>query len=335
MSHIRFSLPGTSLSFCATLLPNDNPDVCDLVKANLPLNTFLGHVVIAGQTFWMLMQFLLLKGTNMVEHTPSSVYCYAPGGCINVCYGKVTESENINEFAHVDTTDFESLSQIGQIIYQQTFSDGTKCIVSMRLELVDAPQKEAVLFKQPAKVGPSGTEVWSKLVQDINQATTSCWGEEPDKVRSVRLGVIESGSGMGGQSFSVLVHLKAYLMAYSADMLFHILKLAEDCTITTCQIKNTTLSLMVNSFNHFHFMGDLGLSSLNDLGTHYVNTLPSVTNKEEFIELTQALVIYINLLHHWIHAIFPWHLGSSFSHHTEAKVANEPKLAFYVEPSPV
>ena len=42
---------GNSLFFYATLLLNNNLDVCNLIKVNLPLNAFLGHVVIAGETF--------------------------------------------------------------------------------------------------------------------------------------------------------------------------------------------------------------------------------------------------------------------------------------------
>ena len=158
---------------------------------------------------------------------------------------------------------------------------------------------------------------------------------EPDEVRSVCLGVVKSGVGTGDQSFAVLTHLKTYLMINGAGIFFPILKLAKDHTITTCQLETTTLALMARSFNYFNFMGDLGLHFLNDLGTRYIETLSSVKNKDEFIKLMTAVVIYINLLHHWIHTIFSWHLGNLFSHHTETEVTNEPKLAFYKKPSPL
>jgi hypothetical protein len=118
-------------------------------------------------------------------------------------------------------------------------------------------------------------------------------------------------------------------MAYGTDMLFCVLKLAEDCTIMTRQLKTTLRTLIVNSFNHFHFMGNLGLLTLSTLGACYDSALASVTNKGKFIQLTLALIIYINLLYHWIHAVFPWELGVKFLHRNEQEVANKPKIGFY------
>jgi hypothetical protein len=170
---------------------------------------------------------------------------------------------------------------------------------------------------------------WALLISDIDVAVKSAWNEEPNDIRDIRLGVIRSGTGTGKQSFSVLVHLKTYLMAYSADMLFRVLKLAADETITATQLKTISRALMFDSFKHFHFMCNLGLQTLSTLGTRYDSALASITNKSEFIQLTSALVIYINLLHRWIHAVFPWELGVDFLHRTEKEVANKPKISFY------
>jgi hypothetical protein len=49
--------------------------------------------------------FLSLEGSNMVQRKLGTVYCYAPGGCINVCYSEVTESEMVNQFAIVKSVE--------------------------------------------------------------------------------------------------------------------------------------------------------------------------------------------------------------------------------------
>ena len=45
------------------------------------------------------------------------------------------------------------------------------------------------------------------------------WLDEPDEIRKIRWGVIDSGAGTGRQSFSLLVHLEAYLMLVGADVI--------------------------------------------------------------------------------------------------------------------
>jgi len=71
---------------------------------------------------------------------------------------------------------------------------------------------------------PKAANPWrvveARIEKEIYKAV---WSEEPDKLRKLRLGAVESGAGTGGQSFSVLVHLEACLMMDGADIVYCIL----------------------------------------------------------------------------------------------------------------
>lgn len=136
------------------------------------------------------------------------------------------------------------------------------------------------------------------------------------------------GRARGGQFFSVLVHLKAYLMMDGADILYLLLR---NERMTSPQLKRITIEIMVKSFDHFQFLGDLRLHSVEAFGSRYKVALATIQNKDDFVELTGTLLCYINYLHLWLHIVFPWHLGCQFPRRTSAEIADLPKLPTYSE----
>ncbi|KAF8548865.1 hypothetical protein OG21DRAFT_1526205 [Imleria badia] len=283
-SMLLFSVPGTQLSFRASLFTAANPFVVDLVQ-QLPLKSVLAHVVISGQTFWMPTRILSLGPGNTVEREPGAVYFHAPGQTICVCYGAITETAKVNQFGRVLQDDFPKL-QAGD---------------------------------------------WRAVKALIEKEIDVVWLEEPDEIRKVRLGMIEGGAGTGNQSFSVLVHLETFLIMDGAHIIFRILQLISDATMTTSQIKNITLVFLRTTFDHFAFLADLGLPTLRRVGDEYIRTLDTIKNKDDYVELTSSLLVFITRMRHWVHLIFPWYLGKHFPHHTLNAIEGLPKLPTYSE----
>jgi hypothetical protein len=325
---LLFSVEGTRLSFRASLL-EENPDVVALILSQLPFSTFLGHVVIAGETFWMPTRILALGGSNMVERQLGSVYYYAPGATINVCYGSVTEKAKVNKFAQVYDDDLETLRSIGELVYQQTVARPTTTTVRITVSLVDA-FPVLTITKEPEVILPCDSPHWRVVRAKIEKAIDKIWLDEPDDLRKIRFGIIENGAGDGGRALAVLVHIKAYLMMDGADILYRMLKL-KDRHLTPAQLKLVTTEVLVNSFNHFDFMGDLGLHVLHNLGADYVAALDTVVTTEDYLMLTGSLLIYINRMHRWAHIIFPWHLGTALQRPNIAVDTDLPKLIAYSE----
>ena len=161
---------------------------------------------------------------------------------------------------------------------------------------------------------------WKDVVNEIESNLDRIWLEEPKELRKVFNGVIGSGAGSGKQVFSVIVHLEAYLMIVSQDILFRFMKSSTHDNLGVEQLKGITREFLFGTFHIFEFLEDLGLDGMHELGSRYDAALDSVTSKEEYRDLTAPLHAYVAKLHQWTHLMFPWKLGVAFPHRSVAEV---------------
>lgn len=161
---------------------------------------------------------------------------------------------------------------------------------------------------------------WRGVVAEIENNIDRIWLEEPPELRKVLAGVMDSGAGSGKQVFSVLVHLEAYLMIVSQDIIFRFQKSSLHENIQLEQMVTITREFLFGTFHLFEFMEDLGLTGMHELGEKYNKALDLVETKEEYRELTGSMHTYIIKLHQWIHLMFPWKLGVVFPHRSAGEV---------------
>lgn len=155
---------------------------------------------------------------------------------------------------------------------------------------------------------------WRDAKAIIEKEIDRVWFKEPVEIQKIRWGVIDSGMGIGGQSFTVLVHLEAYLMLVGADVTYRLLKISKYDDVELKTINRMTREFLVGTFNVFEFMTDLGLTNMHEIGQMYADALDTLETKDEYVELTGAMMTYVIRMHRWIHFIFPWNLGVSFPH---------------------
>ena len=161
---------------------------------------------------------------------------------------------------------------------------------------------------------------WKEVVKEIESNLDRIWLEEPKELRKVFGGVIASGAGSGKQVFSVVVHLEAYLMIVSQDILFRFMKSSTHENVGVEQLVGITREFLFGTFHIFEFLEDLGLEGMHALGSKYDAALSTVTTKEEYRDLTAPLHAYVAKLHQWTHLKFPWKLGVAFPHRSVAEV---------------
>ena len=66
---------------------------------------------------------------------------------------------------------------------------------------------------------------------------------------------------------------------------------------------------------------------MHELGQAYADSLDSVKTKEEYVEITGAMMTYVIRMHRWIHFIFPWNLGVAFPHRKPAEITSIAAIA--------
>jgi len=168
---------------------------------------------------------------------------------------------------------------------------------------------------------------WREAKAIIEKEIDRVWFDEPVEIQKIRWGVIDSGAGSAEQSFSVLVHLEAYLMLVGADVMYRFLKIAGYDDIELPALNRLTREFLTGTFNVFEFMTDLGLTNMHETGQMYADSLDTLKTKQEYIELTGAMMTYVIRMHRWIHLIFPWNLGVAFPHRKLAEVQGFAALA--------
>jgi hypothetical protein len=153
---------------------------------------------------------------------------------------------------------------------------------------------------------------WRDVKREIDLAVDRIWLEEPEEITRIRSGVFDRPVGNGDEYFSILVHLESYLMIVGEDVIFRFAQVAEWEDLDLAVLKRMTRTFLMETFNLFAFLGDLGLGQLEELGKRYDQALDSVESREEYIELTSSLLTYVNRMRRWVHLIFPWNLGAAF-----------------------
>jgi Cucumopine synthase C-terminal helical bundle domain len=161
---------------------------------------------------------------------------------------------------------------------------------------------------------------WTEAKARIEREIDRVWLKEPIEIQKVRWGVIESGAGTGQQSFTVLVHLEAYLMLVGADVMYRFLRVSHYPEVDVTTIVKMTREFLTGTFNVFEFMTDLGLTNMHEIGQMYSDALDTVKSKEDYVALTGAMMTYVVRMHRWIHFIFPWNLGVAFPHRLPEEV---------------
>lgn len=124
------------ISFRATLMTHENPDVIAQVLKQLPLESVFGHVVISGEAIWLPTKIVHLGKSNMVKRSPGAVYLYAPGQTICITYGSITESALVNKFAQVLEEDLPKLQQLGEVVWDNTVAQPRKQLVKVTVRRV-------------------------------------------------------------------------------------------------------------------------------------------------------------------------------------------------------
>ncbi|PMS31224.1 hypothetical protein B0G57_13922 [Trinickia symbiotica] len=163
---------------------------------------------------------------------------------------------------------------------------------------------------------------WREAKAEIDRQVERVWLAEPEEIQKIRWGIIDSGAGSGQQSFSVLVHLEAYLMLVGADVMYRFLKVSQYPDVELPTLVKMTREFLTGTFNVFEFMTDLGLTNMHQIGQMYSDALDTLETKEEYVQLTGAMMTYVVRMHRWIHFIFPWNLGVAFPHRKPNEVAS-------------
>jgi hypothetical protein len=161
------------------------------------------------------------------------------------------------------------------------------------------------------------SDSYEKLKQEIEAETENIRLKEPDELKKIRFGLIESGAGSYGQYFTAWDFVHHEVRAFGCTSLYGILKAADMPGFTLDHLKAL---LRIYAPISAEFIGYCGLSTIWDFTKRTLDLLDSLESKEEFVDLVAALTRYVNQVMAWSHHYFPWGIGVLFPKRTEEDV---------------
>ncbi|RSL50743.1 hypothetical protein CEP53_008678 [Fusarium sp. AF-6] len=327
--------PGPKLSFRMRLLHEENPDIVDGMLGILPWESFLLHVVVAGETIYMPAPSISLKAKNMVPRSPGVVYFNTTSQSICLCYGVVTERTLVNQFAQVLEEDLPRLVQLGKVVFEQNISCKVPKIVPVTVALPGTHGSRVPFQRETASIPgyeDNAATSWkaAKAVIDAEIVQLRL-PEEPDDIKLIRLGAVHSRAGGESSPYQTFVFLQGFLSTLGPHVFSRLLAVSSYPEMTTTLMVRQTREFLTETFNHFDFLADLGLTRTRDVGKLYTTALEDVKTLDEYRSLTDSMRTMIQLLYRWVHLVFPWFVKDQFQARSREEVKGLPKMEVYSE----
>ncbi|KAI1776951.1 hypothetical protein F4818DRAFT_457550 [Hypoxylon cercidicola] len=327
---LKITGPSPALSFRMELLSEVNPEVVNNLLSIIPVESFLLHVVIAGETFYMPVPSFSLSSKNMVQRRKGVVYYNTGSQSICFCYGAVTESTMVNQFAVVLEDDLPRMEELGKVVYEQTINCRIPKIVTLTIRAADDNLSSSPAIMTSTILGNQLDGSWTSAKMLIDEECAQLrLPVEPDDIKKIRLGAITARAADEGSPFQAAVFLQGFLSTLGPHVFARLLAVSRYAEMTVPLMVRQTREFLVETFNHFEFMGDLGLCRIAELGRVYEKALDKLNTVEEYRQLTDSMRTLVQLHYRWLHLVFPWYLKDQFQARTPEEVANMPKLEKY------
>lgn len=132
-SGISFHMPRYDFAVKARWLER-NARLIDVIRAALPTRCIYSHVVVSGQTVGAVTRIRYDGPGLMVPRVFGSVFFYQPSQKINLCYGEITESAQVNQFAEVIRDDLDALRDLGGRVWSDTVANPVRHVIEVNIQ---------------------------------------------------------------------------------------------------------------------------------------------------------------------------------------------------------
>ncbi|XXG98468.1 hypothetical protein Hte_004792 [Hypoxylon texense] len=273
------------------------------------------EVVIAGETIYMPVSSFSLGSKNMVERRKGVVYYNTGSQSICFCYGAVTESTMVNQIAEVLEDNLPGMVELGRVVYAEIINCRDPRIVTLTIrrmgdDLILSPMTKKVALAPPAETF-DGDWMSAKALVD-EQCARLRLPEEPDDIKKAWLGAVTAHAAGEGSPFQAFVFLQGFLSTLGPHVFARLLAVSKYAEMTLPLMVRQTREFLVETFDHFESLGDLGLGIIANLGRVYSYALGQLGTLEEYRQLTDSMRSLIQLHYRCLHLIFPWYLEDQF-----------------------
>ncbi|PFG17604.1 hypothetical protein ATK74_2177 [Propionicimonas paludicola] len=149
----------------------------------------------------------------------------------------------------------------------------------------------------------------TEVIAELDAERERIWLDCPQEVTDMGRGRIPRRTGSHGQYLTTLIFAEGEARTLSDEFLWGIIELSE-----TEQLDLHTLQAIVRQIVGYKadFFDFVGMPQAAGLVHRYVQATQVAESLDEFLALTRAAISYVNKLHMWVDAVFPWGVTNGF-----------------------
>lgn len=135
------------------------------------------------------------------------------------------------------------------------------------------------------------------------------WLSEPEEITVLSRGTNPRGIGSRGQYLTPIMFAEGAARALADETLWSLIELCDQDAVDLPTLKAVINAMVGRKAGFFELFG---LQHVADMVESYVNVAETAQNTDELKRLTIAMVSYVNRVHVWIDAAFPWGVCSGY-----------------------
>jgi len=313
------------ITVTASLAPDKNRALADLLWSKLPYHSLQNHALVSGNHLYHLVphpELVYAPAETREDRTqsPDGTVFLSQLQHLAVKYGPLSEYLPAAAVGRVLDADLPLLREAGLACWHAAYRG--KQVIEVR---VRRKGDQAATFALPP-APRTGQPAVQPLIDEIHAETARIWIDPPTELVRVHQGLIASRAGSYGQYLSTLVFVNGETrpLGYSA-----LNGLVRACATT--EVSLDTLRALTANFARTpaEFLGYCGLETLWRFTRRTLDALDLLRTREEYFALVSTLALYINCLNTWNLHLFPWHHGEEYRYQPSAS-ATGPRSSFSV-----
>ncbi len=149
----------------------------------------------------------------------------------------------------------------------------------------------------------------AEVIAELDAERERIWLTCPQEVADMGQGRIPRRTGSHGQYLTTLIFAEGEARTLSDEFLWGIIELSQTETLDLPTLKLLVRQIVGYKADFFDFVG---MPQAAGLVARYVAAAQEAASLEEFLALTNAAISYVNKLHMWVDAVFPWGVTNGF-----------------------
>lgn len=147
------------------------------------------------------------------------------------------------------------------------------------------------------------------VIAELNTERERIWLDCPQEIVDMGKGIIPRRTGTHGQYLTTLMFAESEARTLSDEYLWGIIEAAEENQLDLATLQVLTSQIVGYKAAFFDFVG---MPEAGGFVARYVEAAAAATTLDEFLALTGAAISYVNKVHMWVDAVFPWGVTNGF-----------------------